>query len=325
MPGKIKIVVAMTLLVLIAYGSFRLFKVAPDNAERLALGTLERDRVTLSATANEIITSQPIKEGSEVKAGDILVKLDTTLQEAAVAKVEAEIAQLEAVLLKLRNGSRSEEIRSATARVDSAKSLLLESERELRRITLLANQQMVARVQADTLESQRDSNAARLRDAEAQLALVRAGARTEDITQVESQLSAAQALLAAEKKKLSNLTVTATIDGTLDSLPWNVGERVSPGAQLAILLAEGAPYVRAYIPETSRATITPGQQVTVHVDGVNDALQGTVRWIAHEPAFTPYYALNSSERSRLVYLAEIQLSDRTDNLPAGLPAQVELP
>jgi HlyD family secretion protein len=63
----------------------------------------------------------------------------------------------------------------------------------------------------------------------------------------------------------------------------------------------------------------------VHVDGAEESFTGRVRWIAQEPAFTPYYALNSSERSRLVYLAEVQLPDTAANLPAGLPVQVELP
>jgi HlyD family secretion protein len=71
--------------------------------------------------------------------------------------------------------------------------------------------------------------------------------------------------------------------------------------------------------------VTPGTELTVYVDGVQDSFKGRVRWIAHEPAFTPYYALNSSERSRLVYLAEVQLPDSAANLPAGLPVQVELP
>ena len=50
---------------------------------------------------------------------------------------------------------------------------------------------------------------------------------------------------------------------------------------------------------------------------------GHLRWIATDPAFTPYYALNSSDRARLVYLAEFDLDD-ADQLPSGVPAQVLL-
>jgi HlyD family secretion protein len=292
---------------------------------KVALGTLERDRITLSATAPEIIVAQPVAEGTRVEAGTLLVQLDTTLQEAAVARVQAEEAQLRANLEKLRNGFRSEDIDAAEARVDSARSILAESERELERIDGLIGRQLVSEAEQDRAQTQRDANAAQLRDLEAQLELLRAGSRSEDLNAAEAQLLASSASLVAERQKLSNLSVVATRTGTLDSLPWHVGERVSTGQQLAVLLADGAPYARVYIPETSRAAIGVGTNLSVHIDGVAMSFTGTVRWIAQDPAFTPYYALNSSERARLVYLAEVQLPDSALDLPAGLPAQVDLP
>ena len=47
-----------------------------------ALGTLERDRVILKATASELIVSQPIPEGTMVAAGSLLVQLDDRRQQA---------------------------------------------------------------------------------------------------------------------------------------------------------------------------------------------------------------------------------------------------
>lgn len=296
-----------------------------ETETNVALGTLERDRITLSATAPEIIVAQPVPEGAHVEAGALLVQLDTTLQEAAVARVQAEQAQLQANLEKLRNGFRSEDIDAAQARVDSARSVLQESERELARVEGLIGRQLVSEAERDRAQTQRDANAAKLRDLEAQLELLRAGSRSEDLNAAEAQLLATSAQLVAERQKLANLSVIATRAGTLDSLPWHVGERVSTGQQLAVLLADDAPYARIYIPETARAAVAVGTNLTVHVDGVATAFTGSVRWISQEPAFTPYYALNSSERSRLVYLAEVQLPDSAGDLPAGLPAQVDLP
>jgi len=97
------------------------------------------------------------------------------------------------------------------------------------------------------------------------------------------------------------------------------------GAPLAVLLAEGPPFARVYIPEPVRARVSVGDTLTIRVDGIDAAMTGTVRWISVEPAFTPYYALNREERSRLMYLAEIQLGEDAAALPSGLPAQVELP
>jgi HlyD family secretion protein len=296
-----------------------------EGESNLALGTLERDRITLSATAAEIIINQPAAEGSHVETGDLLVQLDPTLQQANIAKIQGDLAQLQANLEKLNNGARPEEISAASARVDTASAVLQESERDVQRITGIAERGLAAKADLETAQSVRDTNAARLREAEAQLQLLLAGSRIEDIRLAQAQIQSAQALLQSEQQKLSNLAVVATRPGILDSLPWNTGERVTAGAQLAVLLADGPPYARVYIPEQSRAAINTGDNLIVHVDGVTTTYTGTVRWIALEPAFTPYYTLTSSERSRLVYLAEVVLAAEADNLPAGLPAQVELP
>ena len=230
-----------------------------EDESNVALGTLERDRITLSATAAEIIVDQPLIEGSHVEPGDLLVQLDTTLQLANIAKIQGDIAQLQANLTKLNNGPRPEEIAAATARVATATALLEEAERDLQRITEIAERGLAARADLETAESQRDTNAARLREAEAQLQLLLAGSRREDISLAEAQIQSAEASLRSEQEKLSNLAVVATRAATLDSLPWNTGERVAVGAQVAVLLADGPPYARVYIPEQSRTSINTGR------------------------------------------------------------------
>jgi len=77
------------------------------------------------------------------------------------------------------------------------------------------------------------------------------------------------------------------------------------------------------VPEVWRVKLKVGDKLTVRVDGIEKNLNGELRWIASSPSFTPYYALNAEDRSRLVYVAEISLLDNQD-LPAGIPAQVLL-
>jgi HlyD family secretion protein len=119
--------------------------------------------------------------------------------------------------------------------------------------------------------------------------------------------------------------VVATRAGILDDLPWNLGERVTAGSPVAIELAGSAPYARVYIPQPYRIHLKVGDQLPVHVEGLQTPFIGKVRRIANEPAFSPYYALNQAERARLMYLAEIQLSDDAKELPNGLPVQAQLP
>jgi HlyD family secretion protein len=293
--------------------------------QKVALGTLERDRIALTATSNEVIIDLPVAPGSSVTKGIVLVRLDDTLQKALRDKAQADVAQAQANLEKLRRGARREEVASARAKVVGAKSALAESQSNYERVLSLIKQKLVSHTELDKAQAARDANEASLQSAQEALLLLTNGAREEDLTAAEAVLNAAKAILAVENKRLADLTISATRDGILDNLPWNLGERVTMGSPLAILLAGTAPFARIYVPEPSRVTLRPGDTLLVHVDGLDRPINGRLRWISSEPAFTPYYALNQEERARLMYLAEVQLPDSEASLPNGVPVQVELP
>ena len=79
------------------------------------------------------------------------------------------------------------------------------------------------------------------------------------------------------------------------------------------------------VPEPARVRITQGDLISVRIDGIDTPVEGHVRWISNEPAFTPYYALNQTERSRLMYLAEIELPQSAANFSVGVPVQAIIP
>ncbi|PNH99192.1 HlyD family secretion protein [Vibrio diazotrophicus] len=297
---------------------------APEDSSQ-ALGTLERDRVTFSATSNEIIRELPVKEGSQVKIGDILVRLDSTSQEAMLAQAIAQQAKANAYLTKLTNGERPEDIAVAQAKVTLATAKLTEANKNYRRKAELVSKNLISESEKDTALSARDSARAELDSAKEEFAKLTAGARVEDIEQAKAELDAAIANSAVQQQKLDELTIVSTRDGVLDNLPYNLGERVSVGSIVAVVQADNSPFARVYVPEPYRVNLTQGTKLQVHVDGVEQTYQGTVRWIANEPSFTPYYALTENERARLMYLAEIDLSYDAQNLPSGIPAQVDLP
>lgn len=293
--------------------------------EKIALGSLERDRIAHTATAAEVVVALPIPQGSSVKKGQLLVQLDNTLQAAQVEHAKAQVAEAEAELDKLRNGARAEEVAAARANVAGAKAARIESETNYQRSQNLVERQLESQANLDRALANRDAALAALQAAQQALQELTNGTREEDLHRGEAQLQAAKATLISESKQLADLSITATRTGTLDNLPWNLGERVTQGSPVAIVLAGKAPFARVYVPEPYRVQVKIGDTLPVTVDGIEAPINGTVRWIATEPAFTPYYALNQEERSRLMYLAEIQLPDSAAELPNGVPAQVYLP
>ncbi|MGB5733393.1 MAG: HlyD family efflux transporter periplasmic adaptor subunit [Thiohalocapsa sp.] len=294
-------------------------------AQPLALGTLERDRIALTATVAQVIVALPVAEGSAVTKGTLLARLYDGQQRAEVERANAQVAQAEATLQQLRNGARPQEIAASRAQVAARKADLREAQITYDRNRELITRKAVSQADVDRTQALRDAARAGLDEANENLDELLAGTRPEEIAHAEAELSAAQAELAYQQALLAELSIVATRDGVLDSLPWNLGERVTAGSPVAVLLAGKAPYARVYVPEPYRVAINEGDTLRVHVDGLDQTFDGTVRWISSDPAFTPYYALNASDRARLMYLAEVALPDTAANLPNGVPAQVEMP
>ncbi|GAA0777401.1 HlyD family efflux transporter periplasmic adaptor subunit [Roseibium denhamense] len=291
----------------------------------VALGTLERDRVALTATAAEVLIELPVPQGTQVAKGTVLAQLDPSEQLAIVNQARAEVAKARANLEKLENGARAEEIAKARADAAGAKAELVDAQATFQRYQDLTGRGTTSQAQLDSARAARDAADATLQSAEEQLKELVTGTRPEDLEIARAELAAAEASLATQEKILSDLTITASRDGVLDNLPWNLGERVTVGSPVAIMLAGDAPYARVYVPEPHRVKINEGDSLEVRVDGLDETLPGKVRWISSDPSFTPYYALNQSERARLMYVAEVQLPESASDLPNGVPAQVLLP
>ncbi|MCF7516724.1 MULTISPECIES: HlyD family efflux transporter periplasmic adaptor subunit [Pseudoalteromonas] len=296
-----------------------------DSNEGVALGTLERERVIHPATTNEILIDLPVSAGQLVEKGQVIAKFDAELQQAIVAKAQAQLAQASAFLEKTLNGARPEEVAGASAKVAAANAAYTQSEANFRRAKTLVKDKLASQETLDSAIAARDETFANLESAKQNLNELTNGSRVEDINSAKAQVQAAEAELKVQQKYLSDLTVKAMRAGRVDNLPWHVGERVTKGSPVVIIQANSAPYARVYIPEPYRAKLNQGMTLTVRVDGIDKDIQGELTWIATEPAFTPFYALNQEERARLMYLAEVTLPASESNLPTGVPAQVIMP
>jgi HlyD family secretion protein len=93
---------------------------------------------------------------------------------------------------------------------------------------------------------------------------------------------------------------------------------------MMIVLGGRQPYARVFVPETIRVHVTAGTAAMIHVDGLDQPLEGRVRWVSSEAAFTPYYALTERDRGRLSYVAKVDITTQRDRLPDGVPVEVEL-
>ncbi len=285
------------------------------------VGTLERDRIVLTAEQAEPIAAIEVREGQRVEAGAALVRLDTRRARSERERLAAERDRAQRRLDEMVRGPREEIIDQARAGLNAAQSTVAQAERELARVQRLRQQDLSsqqaldsARARLETAEGERDA-------ARANLQALLAGTTVEELDQARAAVRAAEAALQRQELTIERLSVQSPRPARVEALPFEPGETPTAGAPVAVLRAtDEPPYARVYVPAALRARLQPGSAVQVSVDG-HGSYAGEVSFLASEAAYTPYYALTEQESGRLSYLAEIVLPQGGD-LPTGVPVRV---
>jgi HlyD family secretion protein len=288
-------------------------------------GTVERDRIELVAEADESIVSQPLAEGAAVKTGDVVVVQDRAVSASQLDAARAQLAEAESRVGELVSGPRVTSIRAAAARRDRARVQLLDAARERDRLLDLVKQALVSKSDADRAVAAANAAEADLHEAEASLRELQEGTRSEQLAQARQAADVARASLKELETTSARLEIRAPIDGTIDALPYRVGEKPARGATVAVLLSNAAPFARVHVPEPMRSRMRIGTPASLRVDGVDRAFRGQVRFVSSEAEFTPYYSLTAADRSKLSFLAEVVFDDaEAATLPSGVPVDVTL-
>ena len=295
---------------------------ADENPNRV-VGELASDRHQLSAEVSEPIRSIAVVEGETVVAGQVLVEQDTTRAVANLAAANAALAQLQARLDELVRGPRAEQITAARANVEGANRELEFRQSEMDRIRKIHARGLASMDQLDRARAALDAAEANLKLRLAQLEERLAGTTVEELAQAEQAVKQAAARRDSAAIDLERHTLRAPVDGVADTRLFELGERPSPGQPLIVLLGGSQPYARVFVPEDLRVHVNPGTEALIHVDGLDAPVNGRVRWVSSEAAFTPYYALTERDRGRLSFMAKIDVADDRERLPDGVPVEVE--
>ena len=135
--------------------------------------------------------------------------------------------------------------------------------RERDRLLGLVARSLVSESEADRQSAAADAAEATLLEAEADLRELQEGTRAEQLAQARQAADSARAKLQGLETTSSRLEVRSPIAGTIDSLPFHLGEKPARGATVAVLLATTAPFARIHVPEPIRARVKVGTPATL--------------------------------------------------------------
>jgi len=297
------------------------------NGPLVLYGNVDLRQADVAFNDSGRIAAVLVDEGARVKAGEVLARLDVSRIEPQVAQAEAQVAAQAAVVDKLHNGTRPEEIAQAEANVDAAAAKAEDAGLTYQRLVMLKASpggSVAAQSQIDSAKAAKDAADAQLEQVRQALVLAKAGPRKEDIAQAEAQLKAAKAQLALLKQQLDDADLRAPADGIIRSRLLEPGEIASPQKPVFSIAIVSPKWVRAYVSEPDLTKVAPGDSATVTVDGDKQSFSGHIGFISPVAEFTPHAIQTTELRTSLVYEVRILIDDPKDVLRLGMPATVHL-
>jgi multidrug resistance efflux pump len=245
--------------------------------------------------------------------------------------VQAAVSQAQAQLDKVKSGARPEDVDMAQAGVDAAQAQLAQAQAGIDAVQANVDtaQAGVEAAQAAVLIAQAGTDAAQaqLDQAQAAMDLLKAGARSEQISLLEANIAQAEAALAGAKAalkvldaQLERLTLAAPVDGIVVERLVHSGELAAPGAALFTLANLDEVMLTVYVPEADLGQVSLGQTVEVRVDAYEDVFIGQVSHIASRAEFTPKNVQTQEERVNMVFAVNIRLDNTDHRLKPGMPA-----
>ena len=320
----------LIVLMLLAAGSMTAaaagwWAVRPAPARGLVLyGNVDLRQVQLAFSDAERIDAVLVQEGDRVHRGQIVARLDASRLGPQLAQAAAIADAQRIVVLRLRNGSRPEEIAQARANVASATADDANTRGRYQRLRSLAGF-ATSQQDVDDAQSAYDVADARLAVVRRALDLAIAGPRQEDIAQAEAQLRADAARLAYVRQSFVDAQLVSPADAVVRTRLMEPGEIASPDKPVLSLAITDPKWVRAYVAEPDLGRLHTGMAARIRVDGdPHRQFEGWLGFISPVAEFTPKSVQSEELRTSLVYEVRVFVKDPQDALHLGTPATVEL-
>ncbi|CAK6693508.1 efflux RND transporter periplasmic adaptor subunit [Synechococcus sp. CBW1107] len=233
-----------------------------------------------------------VDQGDRVVAGQLLARMDDSNLRGPLLQAQGNLATSEANLRRLLAGNRPLEIEEGRRNLQEATAQLIAVRSTYRSNQELYGSGAVARVAFDSSRSQFLASEARVNALQAQLDLLKAGPRREDIDSGRAQVQQARGALATIQAQVNDTSIRAPFSGVITQKYADVGAFVTPttsasattsATSSSILALASALEGMANVAEVDVGSIFKGQPVELQLDAYpGQTFRGTVRLVSPE-------------------------------------------
>lgn len=235
---------------------------------------LKGDVTFISPKVPGYVTAVETENDQLVKAGQVLVRIDSTDYRSAVADAEAAVAQQHAALRQIaaQRALQAAQIEVADSSVVAARAMQLRTGADFARSDALVGEGAISRqlFEASRAENVRAVSGVAQSRAQATFARRQIGVLDAQTLAVGAQLQSAEAKLLRARADLGRTAIVAPREGRVAARNVRLGEFVNTGTRLLAITPTKGLWVEANLRETQLPRVRPGDRVEVAVDAVPD-------------------------------------------------------
>jgi len=208
----------------------------------------------------------PKDEGSSIKKGDLIAKIDDKELLARLKEQEAELSLAKARLKEAESGARAEEIRRAEAVLSAVSVQLDYAKLELERYSELYKGNAIGKAALDEKEKAFNIAREKVKEAEEEKKLLERGAKEETLEFHREAVKRVEATVDYYKTLLEKAFISSPISGKVIHKYLQRGEMVSKGVSLVAIADLSKIWINAEADETDVGKIKVSTPVEIRSD-----------------------------------------------------------
>ncbi len=288
-------------------------------------GTMEGKDVTVSSQVSGIVRQILKNEGDQVKAGDVILQIDSTEYVLQLKQSEALLIQAKAQYDLAKKGARNEDVVSAKEASETARANYESAKKDFDRFAELFKSNSITTKQFDDAKTRLSVTEGQYKQTQENYKKIQNGSRPEELDLAKGRYDQIFAQTELTRKKMRDCSIKATSNGTITKISVDEGELVNPGAQVAKLTDLSEVTMKIFVKETDLGNVKLGQQVGIIVDSFPDStIKGSVTFISNSAEFTPKNIQSKDDRVKLVFQVKLTIQNPEQKLKAGMIGDVRI-
>lgn len=256
------VVVAVIALAIIGF----VFLGHPDE---IVEGQAEATSIRISGKLPGRVMKLYVQEGQQVKAGDTLVHIHSSLADAKLLQAQGMETVARTQESKIDQGTRKQIVQAAADLVSQAEASVSITQKTYNRLENLYKEGVVSEQKRDEAKAAYDAAVAGLSAARSQLSLARDGAQRQDKESAAAMVSVARGGVDEVESMLEDQYLIAPCDGQIDQIYPHESELVMLGAPIMSLLKIQDKYVTFNVREDLLKDMPLGGEIEIMIPALD--------------------------------------------------------